>query len=107
VVFTGTHDNDTLRGWQQHAGGVAVDRARRYYASDDARLPWAMCRSAWQSVAETAIVPMQDLLGLGPDARMNVPGVQEGNWAWRMGPGAMSVALAGRLREQLVLAGRA
>jgi len=107
VVFTGTHDNDTLRGWQQHASGASVDRARRYLASNDASLPWAMCRAAWQSVAETAIVPMQDLLGLGPDARMNVPGVQEGNWAWRMGAGAMSVALAGRLREQLVLAGRA
>jgi len=107
VVFTGTHDNDTLRGWQAHSHPTAVDRARRYLGCDDGGLPWAMCRAAWQSVADTAIVPMQDLLGLGGDARMNVPGTQEGNWAWRMGVGAMSVALAGRVREQLVLAGRA
>ncbi len=107
VVFTGTHDNNTLKGWLTEAGPGELDRARRYFGCDDRKLPWAMCRAAWQSVANTAIVPMQDLLSLGGEARMNVPGVQQGNWAWRMGPGGMSIALAGRLREQLVLAGRA
>ena len=106
VVFTGTHDNDTLLGWQTSSSPAALDRARRYLASDDRGLGWAICRAAWQSVADTAIVPMQDLLGLGPHARMNVPGVQKGNWSWRMSQGAMNLALAGRLREQLALAGR-
>lgn len=107
VVFTGTHDNTTLRGWVHDTDEPSRDRARRYLGTDDRGLPWAMCRAAWQSVAETAIIPMQDLLSLGADARMNLPGVQEGNWSWRMGSGAMNVALAGRVREQLVLAGRA
>jgi 4-alpha-glucanotransferase len=106
VVFTGTHDNDTLLGWQHTTTPEVADRARRYLGSDDAGLGWAICRAAWQSVADTAIVPMQDLLRLGGHARMNVPGVQQGNWSWRMGHGALNLALAGRLREQLALAGR-
>lgn len=106
VVFTGTHDNDTLLGWQLSAHPDVTDRARRYLGSDDRGLGWAMCRAAWQSVAETAIVPMQDILSLGGHARMNVPGVEQGNWSWRMHPGAMNLTLAGRVREHLILGGR-
>jgi len=108
VVYTGTHDNDTLLGWVHHAPEVVRDRARRYLAASDRDLPWYLCRAAWLSVADTAIVPMQDLLMLDGHARMNVPGVEGGgNWTWRMGPGTMNVVLAARVREQLAIGGRA
>ena len=107
VVFTGTHDNDTLLGWVHSTDDTVRDRARRYLAASDRDLPWYLCRAAWLSVADTAIVPMQDILSLGGHARMNVPGVEGGgNWSWRMGPGALNLSLAARVREQLVMAGR-
>jgi 4-alpha-glucanotransferase len=99
VVYTGTHDNDTTRGW--YAG---LDDARRYflhrYLSRDGRdITWDMIRLAWSSVADYAIVPLQDVLDLGPEARMNFPGRSSGNWIWRYDAGQFSQALVERLGE--------
>ena len=107
VVYTGTHDNDTLRGWYSTASPDTQRHARAYLHTDDRDVVWAAMRAAWRSVANSAIVPMQDLLSLGSQARMNIPGQIEGNWAWRLGREALNLSLAGRLREQTVLSGRA
>ncbi len=107
VCFTGTHDNDTVMGWWHSAGEGTRDHVRRYLACRDREMPWALVRAAWRSVGQTAIVPMQDLLGLGGDARMNVPGVPDGNWSWRMGAEALNVVLAARIAEEVRLSGRA
>jgi 4-alpha-glucanotransferase len=95
VVYTGTHDNDTTRGWWD-----SLDRDRRARTPLDASDPvWSMIELALASVARLAIVPLQDVLGLGSEARMNVPGTSEGNWAWRYDAGALTPDLAERLRE--------
>lgn len=94
LVYTGTHDNDTTIGWFQSQAGegttrdqTSVDRERqfalRYMNSDGREVHWDMIRIALASVAETAIFPMQDLLGLGNSARMNLPGTMANNWRWR------------------------
>lgn len=84
VVYTGTHDNDTLRGWWDHAAsGEEKHFARRYLQCDDGAIVRAMVRAAYASVAHTAIVPLQDVLELGSEARMNLPGRPSGNWSWR------------------------
>jgi 4-alpha-glucanotransferase len=83
VVFTGTHDNDTTLGWYQKATDWERDHVRRYLSVDGEDIVDDFIRSAYRSVAETAIVPMQDILQLGSEARMNVPGLGEGNWTWR------------------------
>jgi 4-alpha-glucanotransferase len=82
VAYTGTHDNDTSRGWATHAAPKERDAARTYLECDDAALPWAMVRAVLSSVARLAIVPMQDALGLGSEHRMNTPG-QMDCWTWR------------------------
>jgi len=83
VVYTGTHDNDTTRGWWQ----AALPRERHfvasYLAADDDDIHWAMIRAACNSVANTAVFPLQDVLGLDGAHRMNQPGSPVGNWAWR------------------------
>ena len=94
VVYTGTHDNDTTVGWFEDQGGPSSTRtpeqiarerafALRYLATDGREIHWAMIRAAHASVARTAIVPLQDVLGLGTEHRMNVPGTASGNWEWR------------------------
>ncbi|MCB9766270.1 MAG: 4-alpha-glucanotransferase [Alphaproteobacteria bacterium] len=84
VVYTGTHDNDTSRGWYDTAPEPARHRFRVYAARDGADVSWDLIRLAWASVADDAIAPMQDVLSLGSEARMNVPGEVDGNWIWRM-----------------------
>lgn len=83
VVYTGTHDNNTTMGWWHAASEGERHHVRSYLATDDAHVLPAMLRAAAASVADTAIFPMQDVLGLGAEARMNVPGVGDGSWAWR------------------------
>ncbi|MEZ4323539.1 MAG: 4-alpha-glucanotransferase [Myxococcota bacterium] len=107
VVYTGTHDNDTVAGWFRTASPETRQHALAYLHTDERDLVWAMIRATWRSVADTAIVPMQDLLSLGSDARMNVPGVVAGNWRWRLGREALNLSLARRLAEQTILSGRA
>jgi 4-alpha-glucanotransferase len=93
LAYTGTHDNDTTVGWltstdvatTQSQEEIAAERAfvRRYVGRDEPDIHWAMIRLAHASIADTAIIPMQDILGLDSRARMNLPGSAEGNWGWR------------------------
>jgi 4-alpha-glucanotransferase len=83
VVYTGTHDNDTLLGWWRSASARERAFAGCYLGCDEAGLTWAMLRAASASVARTAVFPLQDVLGLDGSHRMNVPGVMGANWAWR------------------------
>lgn len=99
VTYTGTHDNDTARGWYESAPEHERDFARRYLDSDGSDFPWELTRAAWASVAVYAIAPMQDLLGLGTEARMNFPSTLGGNWSWRLSEDALSQELQERLRE--------
>ena len=106
VVYTGTHDNDTVRGWYDSAAPEEADLARRYLSCGGSDIAWDLIRAGGRSVAETAIVPLQDVLSLGNDARMNLPGEESGNWGWRMSRGAMNLALARRLRAEASVTGR-
>lgn len=108
VVYTGTHDNDTMLGWLQTARRADVRFARRYldiHHRDDEQ--WAFIRAAIASVADLAVIPMQDYLGLGGEARINTPSTLGGNWVWRMAPGSASDALAARIAGLCSLFGRA
>jgi len=101
VVYTGTHDNDTARGW--FAGASPAERARleRYLGQpcSEETASWQLLRLAWGSVADLAIAPVQDLLSLGREARMNLPGEPTGNWRWRLRPGQPGEALLEELAE--------
>ena len=103
AVYTGTHDNDTAAGWWSSL--TAAERAAT--GLDPAEPAWSLIELAYSSVATLAIVPMQDVLGLGSEARMNTPGVGTGNWSWRLESGAADDELAARLREAAEAAGRA
>lgn len=98
IVYTGTHDNNTLRGWLAEAGPSAASFARAYFRLDGTEDPvWRMIRRAMASVADLCIVPMQDFLGLPADARMNTPSTLGGNWRWRLLPGQWTDALAAEI----------
>jgi len=109
VVYTGTLDNDTTVGWYQHGATEAErDYARKYLGRDGSDIAWDMIRLAWASVAHTALTTVQDLLSLGSEARMNLPGTSgPPNWCWRLLPGALTDALAARLLELTAIYGRA
>ena len=107
VVYTGTHDNDTARGWYNHASPQEQDRVRRWLARDGQDIAWDLIRAAAASTAELAIVPLQDILDLGSEARLNVPGKKDGNWAWRLLPGQLELRHADRLAEVVTVYGRA
>ena len=98
VVYTGTHDNDTTLGWWESAGDDVRENARRHLVDPAEPMPWALVRLALASTARLAVVPAQDLLGLGSESRMNVPGSAEGNWSWQAPAGAFDAALAARVR---------
>ena len=83
VVYTGTHDNDTTVGWFKSLKPAERKRVARYAPEAATDPAWGLLRLAWSSVADLAIAPMQDVLGLGNKARMNLPGVGVGNWGWR------------------------
>ena len=107
VVYTGTHDNDTIQGWMKTAPKESVKNAKEYLnMTEEEGYHWGMMRGAWSSVGETVIVTMQDLLGLGHEARMNLPSSLGGNWQWRMKAGADSNALAKKIAKQMTLFGR-
>ncbi len=107
VVYTGTHDNDTTVGWFT-GSSTAEERAfvRRYLRRDGSDIAWDLIHLAWLSVADTAIAPMQDLLRLGTEARMNLPGSLGGNWQWRCPPDALADDLAQALRDLTDLCNR-
>ncbi|WP_420125986.1 4-alpha-glucanotransferase [Longimicrobium sp.] len=106
VAYTGTHDNDTALGWYADTGRTeraAVDQL----TGGGGEMHWRLIETVLQSNAGWAIVPLQDVLGLGGQARMNTPGVAEGNWAWRLREGALTPELAERLAELVRKTGRA
>ena len=115
VVYTGTHDNNTTVGWFQGEGArvAEADDVRReretalgYLGSRGDEINWDLIRLAFMSVADTAIVPVQDVLGLGSEARMNTPGTTSGNWRWRLAAGQLTEQHARRLAELGQLYGR-
>ena len=100
VVYTGTHDNDTLIGWFTKANEDDKQFARNYLNSrSDDEIHWDAIRGAWSSVASMAIAPIQDFLGLGSEARINTPGVAAGNWQWRLKDGVLTDELAERIAK--------
>jgi 4-alpha-glucanotransferase len=102
VVYTGTHDTDTARGWWDGLD----EKARRATGLSPADPAWSLLELALSSPANLAILPAQDVLGLGSEARMNTPGVTAGNWGWRLEEGQLTPALARRLRRATEAAGR-
>jgi len=102
VVYTGTHDNDTTRGWWESLS----DEDRGWADLDPADPAWSLIGAAWSSRAALAIAPLQDVLDLGPEARMNLPGTEEGNWRWRYAAGDLTPGLAARLRALTEGSGR-
>ncbi len=98
VVYTGTHDNDTMRGWWENAASADIRRyAEAYLGRDADGIHWAFIRAALASPASLCVIPLQDVLGLGSEARMNIPSHPKGNWTWRFDPQALKPALAERL----------
>ena len=108
VVYTGTHDNDTTLGWFNQLSNYERDEVLRYLGCIDAQgIHWSLIRMGWMSIANMAIVPFQDLLGLDTDARMNFPGKPEGNWGWRYRPEALNRDVGDRLKTMTYISGRA
>jgi 4-alpha-glucanotransferase len=107
VVYTGTHDNDTARGWFEQSTDLERDATMTYLGCESADdIAWDLIRAAYTSVADAAIVPVQDILGLGSDARMNTPGEEKHNWTWRVGAAALTREHAMKLRKLAVVTGR-
>jgi len=106
VVYTGTHDNDTTAGWYRKLPSPQREALQKQLGATNREVVWAMIREALASPADTAIVPAQDLLELGTEARMNSPGIAEGNWRWRLKEGVLSLKLAQRLRSVIITCGR-
>jgi 4-alpha-glucanotransferase len=117
VAYTGTHDNDTTVGWfhsQAGAGSTrdesAISREHNfcleYLNTDGSEINWDLIRAIWSSVAHTAVAPMQDLLGLGNEARMNLPASSSGNWYWRFKDNDLTPELVARLKKLTELYGR-
>jgi 4-alpha-glucanotransferase len=98
VVYTGTHDNDTTLGWYMALDDAQCAIVRTYLGRDGSDIAWDLIRAAMMSVADMAVIPFQDVLRLGADARMNTPGLLGRNWAWRFRPEAMNPGVAGGLR---------
>jgi 4-alpha-glucanotransferase len=117
VAYTGTHDNDTTVGWFNSKPGKGSGRDKEqikkehefcleYLNASGKKIHWDFVRAVWASVADSAIAPMQDLLGLGNDARMNLPASTSGNWYWQCKKGDFSDEIAERLRELTEIYGR-
>ena len=116
ACFTGTHDNDTTRGWWDHllnaartrsADRAAVKRIKSFLQTEGEEIHWSCMQAVLTSVAEIAVVPMQDILGLGSEARMNFPGRAKGNWGWRFTSDQLNRNVIERLRDLTLVSGRA
>lgn len=99
VVYTGTHDNDTVAGWVSSLKDTDREFMLDYLYSEGKEVHWDLIRLAWASVASIAIVPVQDILGAGTEARMNIPGTSGGNWTWRLREGEFTILHMQRLAE--------
>lgn len=107
VVYTGTHDNDTVMGWMKTAPKASVKYAKEYLnLTKEEGYNWGMMRAAWSSVADMAIVPMQDILGLGSEARINTPSTLGNNWKWRATPEQIDTKIAKKLHHYMQMYGR-
>ena len=108
ICYTGTHDNNTAAGWYAEAAPKEQAFARRYLGAPDdaAAVCAALLRAGQGSVAELFVAQLQDYLGLGSEARVNVPGVPKGNWSWRLAPGLTTPELAAQIRELTYTFGR-
>ena len=107
VIYTGTHDSDTTVGWWSESPEYIRDHARRYLATDGQDIVWDLIRSAFRSPARLALIPFQDFLALGSNARMNTPGTLVGNWSWRMSESAgLRLDVRDRIRTMINLYGR-
>jgi 4-alpha-glucanotransferase len=109
VVYTGTHDTNTVRGWFESEADADTRRNLLSYLGREVpleELHWEVIRLALMSTADTALIPLQDVLGLGAEARMNRPARGEGNWGWRVAADALDQRSAGRLREMSEVYGR-
>jgi 4-alpha-glucanotransferase len=107
VVYTGTHDNDTVNGWFKNTSKEDVDFAVKYLKlTEEEGYNWGFIRGALSSVGNLAIAQMQDFLGLGDESRMNIPSTLGGNWQWRVKKEALSDELAQKIYEVTKLYGR-
>jgi 4-alpha-glucanotransferase len=115
VVYTGTHDNNTTMGWFRGDNTTTLSRedlvsekqrALSYLNTDGHDINWDFIRLAFMSVADTAVVPMQDFLGLGSDARMNIPGSISNNWKWRFTADMITEPIRQRMRQMTLIYGR-
>ena len=109
IIYTGTHDNNTIAGWyKSELGPEGRNRVCEYLGHEisDKAVHWELIRLAMMSVANTVIVPMQDILGLGENARMNLPGSPNGNWEWRLKPDQLSQSLIRKLTDITKIYGR-
>ena len=110
LIYTGTHDNNTARGWFEKEAGPEVKKRLFNYLGREItaeEVSWELVRLAMMSVANTAILPMQDILGLGREARMNLPSTTEGNWLWRLLTDQLTSSVESRLLEMTEIYGRA
>jgi 4-alpha-glucanotransferase len=114
VAYTGTHDNDTTIGWWNSQAATDSTRtadeiererafAKSYLRMDGREINWMFIHAVQSSVADTVMIPMQDVLGLGTEARMNLPASTQRNWIWRLGPGAIKPGITERLKQYAVL----
>ena len=109
LAYTGTHDNDTVVGWWKSTGGDStrtladieseLEFARRYLNTDGDEINWVMIRTLMASVADTVLFPLQDVLGVGSEGRMNLPGTPSGNWHWRFRAEALTPTIGEQLRQ--------
>lgn len=107
VVYTGTHDNDTILGWMKTAPRDSVNFAKKYFnLTKEEGYNWGMMRGAWASVSDMAIVPMQDILGLDGKARMNTPSTLGCNWKWRAKADQITPQLAKKVKKYMKMYGR-
>jgi 4-alpha-glucanotransferase len=118
AVYTGTHDNDTVVGWFNAEAGegstqdaAQIERERelclKYLGTDGEEINWDFIRAALASIADVAIIQLQDVLGLDSSGRMNIPASEQGNWGWRFKSGALTDRLGGRLKDMIKIYGRA
>jgi len=110
VIYTGTHDNNTVKGWFMREASLNDKKSFFKYIGREVGvedISWEMIRLAMSSVADTVIIPMQDIIGLGEEARMNLPSTTKGNWQWRLQPDQLTQSMVERLRDLTETYGRA
>ena len=106
VLYTGTHDNDTTEGWYEHLPSEQRNSLQKQLGVNFSDIDWAMIVKAFGSQANTAIIPMQDFLNLGTEARMNFPGIADGNWQWRLKDGVLNQDLSKKIKNTGMTSGR-